>query len=222
MQKPDKIDGFAVLDILEDSLGTLWLATTEGLANFDPDKETLTLYTEKDGLPTAYVVGILSDQSGNLWLRTKKGLSRFNVQRKTFRNYTVDDGLQGNEFNPNASWKSSAGRMFFGGTNGLTTFQPDRISDNPYKPNLVLTELRLFNVPVPIGRDSLLKKAIWKTEDLVFSHQQDIISLEFAALSYAASHKNRYRYKLEGFEKKWNTRNRDEITSPFRSKHKEI
>ncbi|MCB0213604.1 MAG: response regulator, partial [Anaerolineae bacterium] len=35
-------------------------------------------------------------------------------------------------------------------------------------------------------------------------HNEDIISFEFSALSYAAPHKNRYRYRLEGFEDNWN------------------
>jgi len=204
LQNPDKIQGYAIMGILEHDSGSLWLATTGGLAHFDPVKETFTLYTEKDGLPTSFVVSILADQAENLWLGTKKGLSRFSLQSKTFHNYTVEDGLQGNEFNPNAAWQSPDGQLFFGGTDGLTALFPDQISDNPYKPPLVLTELRLFNLPVTIGQDSLLKKAIWKTEDLTFSDEQDIISLEFSALSYSASNKNRYRYKLEGFEKKWN------------------
>ena len=69
---------------------------------------------------------------------------------------------------------------------------------------MVLTELRLFNEPVPIGETSLLQQSIEYTDQLTLAHDDDIISLEFAALSYAAPDENQYRYRLEGLEENWN------------------
>jgi signal transduction histidine kinase len=42
------------------------------------------------------------------------------------------------------------------------------------------------------------------TRDLVLSHEEDVFSFGFAALSYSNSATNRYRYKLEGLEPDWN------------------
>jgi hypothetical protein len=39
---------------------------------------------------------------------------------------------------------------------------------------------------------------------LILSHHDSVFSFEFAALSYANSQKNRYRYKLENFDTAWN------------------
>jgi PAS domain S-box-containing protein len=39
---------------------------------------------------------------------------------------------------------------------------------------------------------------------LTLSYRDSVFSFEFAALSYANSHKNRYRHKLEGLEPGWN------------------
>ena len=58
--------------------------------------------------------------------------------------------------------------------------------------------------PVPIGAESVLKKAIPYADSLTLSYRQNFISFEFAALSYANSHKNRYRYRLEGSAPGWN------------------
>jgi len=190
--------------IHQDQAGLMWLATQTGLVSFDPATEKITRYTDKHGLPTSYVDGILEDQAGNLWLSTQKGLSKFDPQHVNFRNFDVSDGLQGNEFSGRAAWQASDGRMFFGGTHGLTAFYPDQIEDNPYQPPIVLTEVRLFNEPLTIGRDSLLPQALDYTEQLIFDYNQNIISFDFAALSYAAPHKNRYRHKLEGLENEWN------------------
>jgi signal transduction histidine kinase/DNA-binding response OmpR family regulator len=92
----------------------------------------------------------------------------------------------------------------FGSTNGLATFYPDRLASNDYIPPVVLTELNLFNKPVNPGPRSPLRKQIWATDTLTLTHSQSIFTLEFAALSYAAPERNRYRYRLEGLEPAWN------------------
>jgi signal transduction histidine kinase/DNA-binding NarL/FixJ family response regulator len=94
--------------------------------------------------------------------------------------------------------------MFFAGENGLTTFFPDRIMDRPSRPTIVLTDFRLFNQPVAVGADGLLRAPIWETEAIALRYDQNIVSFEFAALSYAAPEHHRYRYILEGFEHTWN------------------
>ncbi|MCP4395880.1 MAG: response regulator [bacterium] len=201
---PDSIPRGGILAIFEDPSGILWLGSTNGLVRFDRTTETFRLYTEDDGLPSGTVVGILKDAEGDLWLSTRRGLSKFNPNTERVQNYDSFDGLGGNSFHPGSAWQGPDGRMFFGGTHGLTAFSPEEIAGSLYQPSVVLTELRLFNKPVSPGKDSLLQQAIWETEHLTLSYTQNILSFEFTALSHAAPHKNRFRYKLEGLEKQWN------------------
>ncbi len=188
----------------------LWVGTSRGLNKMVLDEVNNTTnfshYTVKDGLPNNVIHGILEDQAGNLWLSTNKGLSKFQPQTGKFRNYDMRNGLQGNEFKTWASFESKSGEMFFGGINGFNAFYPEQVKDNPFVPPIALTNLQLFNEPVVIGSDntSILRKTIGETKALVLSYQDYIVSFEFAALHYAASEKNRYAYKLEGFEKDWN------------------
>src|SRR4029450_6114505 len=93
---------------------------------------------------------------------------------------------------------------FFWGTGGERGFSPKAIRDNPYVPPVVVTSLSVFNKPVRIGADSVLTRAIPYVESLTLPYGDNVFSLEFAALSYANSHKNRYRYRLEGFDPDWN------------------
>lgn len=190
--------------MLEDRNGMMWIASQDGLIRFDPATKATIYYTEKDGLPTTYIVGLLEADDGNLWLSTKKGLSQFNPSTQTFRNYDRFDGLQGNEFNTGAFARTADGQMFFGGVNGLTAFYPDQITDSSYQPSIILTDFQLFNASVRPGKDSPLEKPIWDTNSLKLNYNQNILSFEFSALSYAAPQKNRYRYRLEGFEENWN------------------
>jgi len=201
---PHKLSGGRIHAIHEDQAGTLWLGTTDGLYRYNRKNETFTHYTENQGLPSGEIQCILGDRSGRLWLGTKKGISRFDPQTGRFRNYDTSDGLQSNDFSEGCYEDSQSGEMLFGGTNGITTFFPENIRDNPYVPPVVLTSFKSFNKPVPIGPKSVLTKAIPYVDSLTLSYRDNVFSFDFAALSYANSQKNRYRYKLEPLEPDWN------------------
>jgi ligand-binding sensor domain-containing protein/signal transduction histidine kinase len=201
---PHRLNGGGINSILEDRTGTLWLGAWDGLYRHNRQNATFTRYTESQGLPSSAIQGILEDKLGRLWLSTKKGISRFDPRTETFKNYDVSDGLQGDEFSQGAYAQGPDGEMFFGGSNGFTAFFPENVRDNPYVPPVVITSFKIFNKPVPIGPKSVLDKAIALADSLTLSYKDSVFSFEFAALSYANSHKNRYRYKLEGFEPGWN------------------
>ena len=207
VQDPASLSYDKVNAIWEDRRGTLWIATQDGLNQMDRNRGTFTVLTTRDGLPDNAIRAILEDDRGNLWLATQNGLSRFDPTRRTFHNYFESDGLPSNRLNPTGtegSCRGPDGEMWFGSFKGLTSFYPDRLSDNPYVPPVVLTEFDLFNEPVREGRKSPLHRPIWATDSLMLAHNQSIFTLEFAALSYAAPERNRYRYRLEGLEEKWN------------------
>ena len=201
---PRKLQGGSIGAIHEDSQGTLWLAAGLGLYRFDRKHEVFARYTESDGLPNNDLMGILEDTAGRLWISSKKGISRFDPLTGAFKNYDVSDGVRGNDFSRSCYQRGRNGEMFFCGNEGITAFVPEEIHDNPYVPPVVLTSFTIFNAPVLIGADSGLERAIPYAESLTLSYESNVFSLEFAALSYANSHKNRYRYRLEGFPPGWN------------------
>ena len=128
---------------------------------------------------------------------------RFSVE-EVFGNYDVSDGLGGNEFTISSYSQSEDGTMYFGGPHGFTTFTPGEIRNDPYIPPVVLTDFQLSYRSVALGPDSLLKAPIWETDILELSYKDDIITFEFAALSYVSPRKNLYRFRLLGLEEEWN------------------
>jgi ligand-binding sensor domain-containing protein/nitrogen-specific signal transduction histidine kinase/DNA-binding NarL/FixJ family response regulator len=176
-----------------------------GLLLYDQNKNSIKAYTTRNGLPHDNVLGMIEDDKGNLWISTANGLSMFNRLKKTFKNYTVADGLPGNEFNANAFFKSSSGELFFGGYNGFISFFPDHIQSNDKASKVIITELKLQNKTVNInGNDGLLDENISLKDKLIFESDQNTFSLSFALLNFIKPEKNRYAYKLDGFEKSWN------------------
>ena len=201
---PHRLQGGSIGAIHEDRAGALWLASGLGLYRFNRQNGTVTRYTENQGLPSNDLMGILEDDAGRLWLSSKLGISRFDPKTETFRNYDVSDGLQSNEFSRSCYQQGHNGEMLFCGSNGITTFSPENIRDNPYVPPVVITSFKIFNKPVPIGAQSVLKKAVPYVDSVTLSYRDNFFSFEFAALSYANSQKNRYRYKLDSLEPGWN------------------
>ena len=201
---PRSISNDYVFSIFEDSRGILWVGTFGGgLCRFDTESHTFTTYTTQDGLPNDVVYGILEDAHRELWLSTNNGLSRFNPNTRVFTNYGVDDGLQSVEFNGGAYLEDASGRFYFGGVSGLNIFRPEQISDNMHIPPVAFTDFLIFNQSVPIGKNSPLKQHINETDHVILSHRDKSFSFRFAALDFRSPDKNRYQYKMEGFDKKW-------------------
>jgi signal transduction histidine kinase/ligand-binding sensor domain-containing protein len=188
-----------------DHSGVLWVGTPNGLLRFDRDREQFVSYGEREGLSASSVLGILEDRNGNLWVGTDGGLSRFNPRTKTFTNYYETDGLAGNAFEGfPAAFRSRRGQMFFGSKSGLTSFLPEQIVERPFIPRVVLTQFSLRNVPVSPTSGSVLAKSITYTPSLTLSHDQNMFSFEFAALSYVDPQRNQYRFMLEPLDHSWN------------------
>jgi ligand-binding sensor domain-containing protein/signal transduction histidine kinase len=200
---PHRLNGGGILTIHEDRTETLWAGGFDGLYRFKRQDGSFTRYTEGQGLPSSTIRCIREDEVGRLWLSTQKGVSRFDPHKETFRNYDVSDGLQSNEFS-DGCYQGRDGEMFFGGSNGFNAFFPENVRDNPFVPPVMITSFKIFNKAMPIGAQSVLKKAVPYVDSLTLSYQDNIFSFEFAALSYANSQKNHYRYKLEGLEPGWN------------------
>ena len=192
-----------VASIYEDSRNILWIGTRGGLNRYDRRNKVFSHYREKDGLPNDVIYGILEDRQGRLWLSTNKGISRFNPETETFTNYDERDGLQSDEFNAGAFHQGRSGRMYFGGLNGFNEFVPDQVKDNAYVPPVVITKLLLFNQPVSVHDRTVLRQDIGATKEIVFKHTDYIFAFEFSALNYRQSEKNRFSYRLEGFDKDW-------------------
>lgn len=199
---PNSLNTNSLMSIWQGDQGYIWLGTYGGgLNRLDPETGHVKRFTEKEGLPNNVVYGVLGNGKGKLWMSTNRGLSRFDIEKEEFTVFEESDGLQSNEFNIGAYDRSPSGELFFGGINGLNAFYPSRIQKNPIPPELIFTELKLFNVPEGPTKGGILDGHISETDRVVLGPDQNNFTLEFAALHYSQPGQNRYRYILEGFDK---------------------
>lgn len=206
----------SVTALLKDSRGNMWVATRDGLNLFDKNTNSFRHFNQADGLTDNNILTIMEDNAHTIWLGTTNGLSRAWVQNNgndittiLFRNYDERDGLQGRAFNENAALKTKQGELIFGGANGFNIISPEAIAHNTIVPEVVLTDLRVFDKsPQPgevVNNRVLLQTAISEVKEIALKYHENIFSLEFAALNYSNPEKNQYAYKLEGFNNDWLT-----------------
>lgn len=91
--------------------------------------------------------------------------------------------------------------MYFCGINGLNAFYPERVLKNLYVPPIAITAIKLFRSIADTGAESPIQREIADREEIVLAHHENTFSIEFAALDYINSPKNRYAYMLEGLDK---------------------
>jgi len=196
----------------------LWVSTKGGGLNL-LDKATGEFWhftNRNSGLPNDVVYGILPDQAGRLWMSTNRGLSRLTLENRlatttdslpyalVFRNFRQFDGLQDDEFNTSAFAKGADGRLYFGGVNGLTVFDPLKIIDETSDAAVLITELKINNLPVGfLEKNSPLRCPIYRTGQIRLLPGQNIVTLEFALMDFANPKENRFRYRLLGIDPDW-------------------
>lgn len=190
--------------VCEDSHGNIWVGTNNrGLNKYNESENNFTRYGTDLGLPDV-ISGILEDNYGKIWLSSFDGLYMFDPINKTSIKYDKSDCIQRYDFASNVCFKDKDGLLYFGGSGGLTYFNPSDIKNNPYVPKVFLTDFQIFNESIkPSPENPFLKKNITLAKDITLSYKESVFSFEFAALIYNNPVKNQYSYTMEGFDKDW-------------------
>lgn len=206
---PKTLSSDDVLSLYVQADGTVWAGTYGGgLNRITTSSGAVERFTKANsGLTNDVIYGILPDDAGNLWLSTNGGgLLRFNPKDKKWDVYDVSDGIAGKEFAQGGAKRTKAGLLIFGGSeSAFNMFDPKAITRDPYAPPIALTGFKLGNQEVR------LQRPIWTLPKIEVGYS-DTFEIEFAGLSYAAPEKNRYSYKLEGYDDTWT-----ETDRPFAS-----
>ena len=187
----------------------IWLGTPNGLNKLvkKDSKFAITHFYQESELPDDYIHAILSDDQNHIWFSTNYGIVRMNEANNEITTFDKSDGLQGMSFSSNKGFKSADGTLYFGGLNGFNYFDPRNIEINRQAPPVVFTKLKIYNQEVKtlqkVNGDVILKKSINSSPDVQLTYKQNQFTIEFAALDFISSNRNRYKYKLEGYDSEW-------------------
>jgi signal transduction histidine kinase/ligand-binding sensor domain-containing protein len=201
------INSNSIFSISEDPQGNMWFGTDEGwLDKLDVKTMKFSYFTDKSSLLNTGIRATVFDNNNNIWIATVAGLWYYNTLTNHFRSFDINDGLQDMNFG-RGSCKTKDGTIYITGPNGMNAFDPSKLPLNTTKPPVVITELRIFNNPVKVGEkiegNIILKNSITETDEVVLPYGINFFSLEFSALDFTLPEKNKYSYKLIGFDKQW-------------------
>ncbi|WP_218132936.1 sensor histidine kinase [Dyadobacter soli] len=175
----------------------LWTGSGQGLVRIDTVQKKARLFTTEDGLPDNNIYAALPDERGNLWLSTNKGLSCFDTRAQKFRNYGMLDGLPHLEFNHGSYLKSRDGTLYFGGLNGIVSFDPAQIETSTKREH----ELQLISYTKyasDLNRTDTVTSHL-PGQEVVFEPGDRLFTFSFMSTDYHNTTLNRFRYKLEGW-----------------------
>lgn len=200
-----------ITGLYEDRWDNIWITTSgTGLFCWVRSQNELIQFTKKEGLLTNILYDLNADRRGNLWVTSPLGIGMIELKSYQmnkgyslqFYQFNQDDGIQTSIFNRNTSAVDKNGRLYFGGTEGITFFQPEQIDlKTEFKP---LVPVRLIvNNEVQDLYNLETGKNLNSATQFSFGPDDFLISLDVSVLEFSNPDKIRYAYKMEGLNTDW-------------------
>ena len=201
---PEALPAGFVASLLVDRQGRLWVGTFGGgiavMTGRSPDgKPRFRRLGIADGLPHLNVDTLLLDAQGKIWAGTDDGLAVIDPASFGIRALHRAEGSALADYFEGAGAVDDHGELLFGAKGGLTVVRPERLVDWTLRPPVVVTDIRIGGTSVPSGRFN----GSGSSEPLVLTPETNSLAVEFSALDFTAPARNRYAYRLEGFDRDW-------------------
>ncbi len=183
--------------------GSLWIGTLSGgllrwrAEDLRAGRARFERYDSAAGLPSD-VYGIVQGGEGELWLSSSRGIFRFEPGAGAVRRFDRTNGLRDNEFNMGAALGTRSGRILFGGTGGLLAFDPSDLPFNAHAPGIALTASSRSEVLARLTTGEAAPAM------LRLGYRDPFIVFDFVALDFVSPDKNRYQFRLWGYDGEWN------------------
>ena len=200
MQRCIRKSVYIPTDMHQDKHGNVWIGTvSNGLLCYNLQTNQMKRIA---GLSCSDVGAIEEDQQGNLWISTMKGLNRLDAKTGSITALYKADGLAGDEFCDRASCRLPNGSLVFGGSDGVTMFNPAEI-DTLRKIPLKLCDLKIHNQLVRPMADGPIEAMLDSCKEIRLEHSQNSFAISYTALDFGEYERVHYYYKLEGFDNDW-------------------
>ncbi|GGB68929.1 hybrid sensor histidine kinase/response regulator [Flavobacterium suaedae] len=177
----------------------LWIASSHGLIRFSKDTYESTLFSVEDGLPDNVIYSILLDESGYIWMGTNKGICRFNPETRQTRTFTERHGLPCFEFNRYHQLYLPNGKVAFGGVESGVLFDPLKIKEDNFNPNIAITGIKINNLSFNTETETPFNTIT----SIALPYNQNTLAIEYAALEFSQPQDIIYRYRLKGYDNNW-------------------
>jgi diguanylate cyclase (GGDEF)-like protein/PAS domain S-box-containing protein len=194
-----------------------WLSSlTQGIIKLEKSSYRVTqrLGTE-NGLASNQILKSIKNKD-SLWIsHVHGGVDEISLETGELLQNIASSRLGFNELNEDSGLLSKSGQIFFGGTDGLLMFDPDKLSIEGKMQQVpensllrskapTITELRLFNLPITVhSNNSPLLIPINLSNSIDLPNESTMLSIKFAQMNPVNPEAVKYRYRLLGLSDKW-------------------
>ncbi|MEO8460144.1 MAG: ATP-binding protein [Dokdonella sp.] len=178
--------------------GSVWMHVPEAIERYQIDSEGLKLlqrFPAGSDLFGGYVQMLHIAADGDVWIGSVRGLWRLHPETGSLRRFDEFDGLPSGEFEPRAMAVSRQGMVWAGTRSGAVAFDPGTIQTHLPTPTLQIVSATTRREGATVTLDP------GRQIDLGYADRD--LSFAVRLLSFANLSANRYRFRLEGFDKDW-------------------
>lgn len=195
-----------IWSIIKASNGNIYVGTDSGLRYLDNKNHTLQMMPNDIRLQTYKITGITEDNANNLWMNTSQGLLRYSLSNHQVMLYLNTDGLTTNILCEGILYDPE-GFLYIGSIKGINKVDLSALMPNTIEPEFQFVGLRINNTQV-LPNQLFNGRPLYNTtlgflDKLVLKHNENNLTIEFAALHFSNPSKNKFQYQLEGFSQEW-------------------
>ena len=179
---------------------TIWLTTQQEILKLTPINKLSTIYSFKNTSNSKIIA-----YKQKLWIARNEGIFCYDLNTSKINLITQQDGLLVKNLENSRLFLTSYGQLFVPSLNGLMSFFPEKVTFNDRIPTTILQDI--------IGTDEKqisfdkLKKIDNNNFELKLAYNENNFTINFASSNLSKPLKNKFKYKLEGFETQWNETN---------------
>ena len=205
------LEGKTIYSLYEDRDHRVLVGTDAGIFLYNQKEGKVVPLPGAEILANKVICGMIQDQYGDLWCSTSMGIWQYQRDEQRWITHVSGNGLTTREYVRGLSMQDATGSLFFGISDGITTFHPAALRDaHPTKETVHLTGL--FIGSNPVNCNTLSDGTRVMTEPLADSHHftlsyiDNTFTMEFSLFNYANTDNVVFEYRMNG-AKEWSQTN---------------
>ncbi len=189
----------AVRNFAEDQQGRVWIISHNGLLAYAeiaaPEKGIIKKYDLMSSHQIIAFSYLRVDAKGMLWCLGNDHLYEINPNTMNVVKHSLNYGVT-EEARYNFEILED-GRFVIGGKNKVWVAEPKNLLPNAEQPKPYLTRVSVLQEPLQTDTTTHL------LSHMNLDHTENFFSFDFSSISFTHGMKNKFRYRLKGFDDKW-------------------
>ncbi|MFK7865331.1 MAG: response regulator [Pseudohongiellaceae bacterium] len=212
------LEGRTIYDIDSKNGSVVWAVTEAGAFELEYVGGVFSVLSQVPAarFPSNQYASILVDQQDDVWVASQGGVYRLSSQvdsggadDSTFSVsfYGDDQGFPQSTYFVGTAARIGKDIVALGSSGGAIVFNPSSFKANSAAPDIYLTGLLRYNMPVAVGGQYedrvLLNDAFYRTSKLDLYQADAVIGFQFSALHTRTPKTSRLWYQMTGIDPEW-------------------